>query len=127
MGASKAQAIVTTFFHEVWRDHYLNDRNEDYIALAVPFAEKDQAKALGAKWDWEGKVWQVEKQDDMTPFSRWLPQASDPEDITRLLMPIIPEETCQPAARSLVIGPNESLGSADRKDKIPSISAWRSP
>lgn len=25
--------------------------------LAVPYSEKDEAKALGAKWDWDKKKW----------------------------------------------------------------------
>ena len=25
--------------------------------LNVPYREKDQAKAYGAKWNWEGKYW----------------------------------------------------------------------
>lgn len=82
LGASKAATIISTFFRDVWRSRYLNDRDEDYIALAVPFAEKDQAKALGAKWDGENKVWRVKKQDDMTSFNRWLPQALEEEDPT---------------------------------------------
>lgn len=84
LGASKAAEVVKTFFRDVWRDRYLNDRDEDYIALAVPFAEKDQAKALGAKWDWENKTWRVKKQDDMTPFSRWIPETTNQEAITEV-------------------------------------------
>ena len=44
--------------------------------LQVPFAEKDDAKKLGARWDPSRKLWYVENKDDMTPFSRWLPTAS---------------------------------------------------
>lgn len=79
LGAQNAGAIVAAFFREVWRGRYLNDHDEDYVALAVPFSEKDQAKALGAKWDGGNRVWRVKKQDDMTPFSRWLPQAPAPD------------------------------------------------
>lgn len=79
LGASKAFAIVSTFFREVWRDRYLNDRDEDYVALSVPFSEKNQAKALGAKWDGENAVWRVKKQDNMEPFARWLSDASAPD------------------------------------------------
>ena len=39
--------------------------------LKVPFAEKDQAKKLGAKWDSAQKIWYVESQTDMSPFARW--------------------------------------------------------
>ncbi len=39
--------------------------------LSTPFAEKDQAKALGARWDYESKVWYVLDVEDLTPFMRW--------------------------------------------------------
>ena len=41
--------------------------------LKVPFAEKDEAKKLGAKWDAARKIWYVDSKVDMAPFSRWSP------------------------------------------------------
>lgn len=41
--------------------------------LKVPFAEKDQAKALGAKWDGHFKAWYIEADMDMLKFRRWIP------------------------------------------------------
>ena len=41
--------------------------------LAVPFAEKDEAKALGARWDKEAKSWYVPPDVDRAPLARWLP------------------------------------------------------
>lgn len=41
--------------------------------LKVPFAEKDEAKRLGARWDPARKVWYVENKADLAPFSRWMP------------------------------------------------------
>lgn len=41
--------------------------------LQVPFAEKDDAKRLGARWDAARKVWYVENKTDLSPFARWLP------------------------------------------------------
>lgn len=43
--------------------------------LQVPFAEKDDAKRLGARWDPARKVWYVENKADLSPFARWLPAA----------------------------------------------------
>jgi len=40
--------------------------------LKVPFAEKDDAKKLGARWDPARKLWYVENKDDMSPFERWM-------------------------------------------------------
>lgn len=41
--------------------------------LRVPFAEKDEAKRLGARWDAARKVWYIENVTDTAPFSRWIP------------------------------------------------------
>ena len=41
--------------------------------LKVPFAEKEEAKKLGARWDATRKIWYVEDKEDLTPFSRWAP------------------------------------------------------
>ena len=41
--------------------------------LKVPFAEKEEAKKLGAKWDATRKIWYVEDKADMAPFSKWAP------------------------------------------------------
>lgn len=50
------------------------------VNLKVPFAEKDQAKALGAKWDNSLKVWYIETDKDMLKFRRWINQKSLLED-----------------------------------------------
>lgn len=41
------------------------------IALKVPFSEKDQAKALGAKWNAEAKHWYVPQGVNAEPFAKW--------------------------------------------------------
>lgn len=41
------------------------------IFLTVPFAEKDQAKSLGARWNAEKKKWYVPAGADPTPFKKW--------------------------------------------------------
>ncbi|HJV24056.1 MAG TPA: DUF5710 domain-containing protein [Aromatoleum sp.] len=45
--------------------------------LKVPFAEKDQAKKLGARWDAGRKIWYVEGKDDVSAFSTWSPTPHD--------------------------------------------------
>ena len=40
--------------------------------LQVPFADKDQAKALGAKWDETTKTWYIAADTDMGKFRKWL-------------------------------------------------------
>ena len=41
--------------------------------LNVPYADKDIAKRLGAKWDLARKLWFVENLDNLKPFLRWMP------------------------------------------------------
>ncbi len=45
------------------------------INLKVPFAEKDQAKSLGARWNGELKVWYVPPGTDSAPFAKWFTDA----------------------------------------------------
>lgn len=45
--------------------------------LKVPFAEKDAAKKLGARWDAARKLWYVADKADMTLFSKWSPVLHD--------------------------------------------------
>jgi len=42
------------------------------VNLSVPFAEKDQAKAAGAKWDGKARTWYIDADTDMGKFSRWI-------------------------------------------------------
>ncbi|HEU4372184.1 MAG TPA: DUF5710 domain-containing protein [Telluria sp.] len=39
--------------------------------LKVPYAEKDEAKALGARWNAQRKAWYVPDNTDAAPFERW--------------------------------------------------------
>ncbi len=48
--------------------------------LKVPFAEKDEAKKLGARWDAARKIWYVDGKSDMAPFARWAPTPADGVD-----------------------------------------------
>lgn len=44
----------------------------DRTYLDVPFAQKDQAKALGAKWDRTEKSWYVLADVSLEPFQQWM-------------------------------------------------------
>ncbi|MER2514738.1 MAG: exodeoxyribonuclease VII large subunit [Nitrosomonas ureae] len=43
--------------------------------LEVQFKDKDQAKALGARWDGAAKKWYVPDGKELAPFNAWLPAA----------------------------------------------------
>lgn len=42
------------------------------ILLKVPYAEKDEAKALGARWNPTRKCWYIPDGKDNAPFARWI-------------------------------------------------------
>ena len=46
------------------------------VDLKVPFAEKDAAKAAGARWDPNRKVWYVMDPPDLNRFARWVPEVA---------------------------------------------------
>jgi hypothetical protein len=45
--------------------------------LNVPFAQKDAAKALGAKWDAIHKKWYVPADKDIMLFTAWQTESSE--------------------------------------------------
>jgi hypothetical protein len=50
-----------------------DDTSKPAVAvLNVPFAEKDEAKRLGARWDSARKKWYAPLGTDLALFSRWL-------------------------------------------------------
>lgn len=52
------------------------------IYLNCPFADKDNAKALGARWDKNTKRWYIIEGTPLEPFQKWLPT-----DITVTMLP----------------------------------------
>lgn len=42
------------------------------VWLNVPYAQKDGAKRLGARWSAERKKWYVENVENLAPFLRWM-------------------------------------------------------
>jgi hypothetical protein len=44
------------------------------IKLNVPYAEKDEARRLGARWNAELKTWYAPAGSILTTFERWLPK-----------------------------------------------------
>jgi hypothetical protein len=54
-------------------------QRKERIYLTVSFAEKDEAKKLGASWDPYSKGWFVLRTKDLAPFKSWLPDMYNPE------------------------------------------------
>ena len=70
------------------------------INLKTPFAEKDAARALGARWDAARKIWYITDVADLTPFMRWIPDllAAGENAATPTTGPA--EASAKPAARA---------------------------
>ncbi len=47
--------------------------NDERVDLSVPFREKDEAKALGARWDPVSRTWYAPPGIDLANMGRWLP------------------------------------------------------
>lgn len=50
---------------------YMDNQETSVIYIKVDISEKDEAKALGAKWDSNLKSWFVPANEDINKFSRW--------------------------------------------------------
>jgi len=53
--------------------------NVERINLNVPYAEKDEAKKLGARWDAANKTWYISKKLNLQLFEKWLPNKWEPD------------------------------------------------
>ena len=49
-------------------------QTQERIYLAVPYNERQVAKAAGARWDKQAKSWYIGPQGDTDRLSRWLPE-----------------------------------------------------
>ncbi len=56
-------------------DHYFYKMADSKIYLNVPFAQKDEAKALGARWDAVQKKWHAPANKDIALFAKWQTEA----------------------------------------------------
>jgi Domain of unknown function (DUF5710) len=72
--------------------------------LKVPFAEKDAAKQLGARWDAANKLWYVLDKADMTPFAKWNPAPRDGAATPAPSRPASKGSTASPTAGIVQVG-----------------------
>ncbi|NIJ09349.1 phage/plasmid primase-like uncharacterized protein [Sphingomonas vulcanisoli] len=55
-------------------DDHAREQDKPRILLSVPFAEKENAKAAGARWDRDARSWYVED-GQQAAVARWIPDA----------------------------------------------------
>jgi hypothetical protein len=78
---------------QAWERQYTEElANEKELAasakeirqyLAVPYAEREAAKAAGAKWDWREKLWYIGPEGTRQDLAKWLPENADAAAPTR--------------------------------------------
>ncbi len=81
--AAAAEKIMTYIFQlEIQKERGLameetsevgSNIAQENTYLAVPYAQKDAAKALGARWDKTAKSWYAPQGLELDPFAKWLP------------------------------------------------------
>ena len=62
------------------------------VDLVVPYVEKEDAKALGARWDKDRKVWFAPPGTDPSTLGRWLPRGFTPPATEEPPAPSEPEK-----------------------------------
>ena len=67
-GSSSSSQRVQTF--------HTSQKVEEKTYLNCPFAEKDECKALGGRWDPNVKKWYVQGTISLEKFSKWLPKSA---------------------------------------------------
>lgn len=70
----------TEFAQQENNTSYSKPAADERIYLNVPFREKNEAKALGAKWDRAQQSWFIPAGAELTKFAKWI---SQPENSTK--------------------------------------------
>lgn len=88
INASKdAQSIVNYIakFDPQQQTHKMSQKQsiEERIYLTVPYKEKDQAKALGAKWDGKEKSWYAPADTNLEPLQKWVISDNQQAEVTQ--------------------------------------------
>ena len=79
------------------------------IDLHVPFAQKDDAKALGARWDSSRRTWYAPPGTTLADFQRWLPAGSGTGAGSEAANPTIRVDAVPPATSTQGVGLSEFL------------------
>ena len=56
------------------RNEVIQNFEDSFLFLNVPYSEKDEVRDLGAKWNIAKKSWYISKDMDLHKFEKWLPK-----------------------------------------------------
>lgn len=76
---------------------------EDKHYIDVPFKEKNEAKALGARWDKEEKSWYVPPSFDLSPFEKWNTISTEAKE------EIVPEKSSEHSDKTFLAVPFKEI------------------
>ena len=65
------------------KDQNKQDSQSERSYIAVPFPQKDEVKALGAKWDRQAQSWYVPAGTDAGPFAKWAQQDAETAAVSK--------------------------------------------
>ena len=99
----------------IQENHPAMTTNDDRTYLAVPYAEKDDAKQLGAKWDRQAKAWYVPAGVDLEAFTAWLPS----RDSVHIAVDASPAEQFAEALRECGLRPDGPLQMDGQMHRVP--------
>ena len=89
------------------------------VWLNVPFAQKDAAKRLGARWSAAEKKWYVQDVENLAPFLRWI------DDRLKQPTKSQPPKTSQPGRQRKKSGAPKHGGSHANLAHMKRIAEWR--
>ncbi len=87
----------------------------DRTYLAVPYAENDAVRQLGAKWDHQTKAWYVPAGVDLDAFAAWLPSSES----VQVAGDVDPAEQFADALRACGLQPNGPVHMDGAMHRVP--------
>lgn len=92
----------------------------EVVFLDVPYAQKDQVKSLGAKWNPEKKQWYIPPGKDTVPFKKWLAK-TESNSLIKARAPLFlveSTEICWKCKKSTPVVTIASSGILDESDGL---------
>lgn len=94
------------------------------IDLMVPYAQKDAAKALGAKWDPEKQVWYVVNPPRLDRFMKWI---KNPVHLKPSSLPDEPKKFKRPTSEFILAKREMKIEKLKKKIYKPSAAVATGP
>ena len=82
-----------------------------------PLSHKEEAKALGAKWDRTKKIWYVPSGVNPEPFAEWLPGVDRSDPSAPYIYLVLGKRECWKCHKETSVAPRHSLSNLDNDEK----------